>query len=244
MQPTFTEIMSQLQKAISPLQGFKTPAAGRTPAIGLPVLEAAFPNAVFPTGAMHEFYSLNEEDLSATSGFMAVLLGKLMQNNGACIWIGSATTLFPPALNFFGIEPHRMIFINPKKQKDILWCLEEALKCEPLAAVVGELKEIDFTASRRLQLAVEKSSVTGFILRHQPRQLNTIAAVTRWKITPLPSQLEDGMPGMGFSRWQVALQKVRNGKPGVWDIEWCQNKLQLIQEEVPAITQTPIRKIG
>lgn len=40
--------------------------------------------------------------------------------------------------------------------------MEEALKCGGLAAVVGEVQDISFTASRRLQLAVEQSGVTGF----------------------------------------------------------------------------------
>ena len=38
----------------------------------------------------------------------------------------------------------------------MLWVIEEALKCEGLAAVIGEIKELSFTQSRRLQLAVEK----------------------------------------------------------------------------------------
>src|SRR5450631_649056 len=98
--------------------------------------------------------------------------------------------------------------------------MEEALKCEGLAAVAGEIPHIDFTASRRLQLAVEKSSVTGLLLRHRPRQLNTIACVARWQINPLPSELEDDLPGVGFPRWNVELLKVRNGKPGAWQMEW------------------------
>ena len=63
--------------------------------------------------------------------------------------------------------------------------MEEALKCDGIAAVVGEIQELSFTVSRRLQLAVEQSRVTGFILRNNPRNLNTTACVTRWKITPL-----------------------------------------------------------
>ena len=98
--------------------------------------------------------------------------------------------------------------------------MEEALKCDGLSAVIGEMQELSFTASRRLQLAVEQSRVTGFILRHNPRNLNTTACVTRWKITSLPSELADDMPGVGFPRWNVELLKIRNGKPGAWQIEW------------------------
>jgi len=34
--------------------------------------------------------------------------------------------------------------------------MEEALKCAGLAAVIGEVREMDFKQSRRLQLAVEQ----------------------------------------------------------------------------------------
>ena len=98
--------------------------------------------------------------------------------------------------------------------------MEEALKCNGLSAVIGEMQELNFLTSRRLQLAVEQSQVTGFVLRRNPRILNATACVTRWKITPLSSQLTEGMPGVGFPRWNVELLKVRNGYPGKWHIEF------------------------
>ena len=97
--------------------------------------------------------------------------------------------------------------------------MEEALKCTGIAAVIGDMQELSFTNSRRLQLAVEQSQVTGFVFRRNPRHLDTTACVTRWKISSLPSELKEGMPGVGFPRWNVELLKVRNGRPGKWQIE-------------------------
>ena len=97
--------------------------------------------------------------------------------------------------------------------------MEEALKCKGLSAVIGELPELSFPTSRRLQLAVEQSQVTGFILRNNPKNIHTTACVTRWKISSLPSQLAEGMPGVGFPRWNVELIKVRNGYPANWEVE-------------------------
>ena len=110
----------------------------------------------------------------------------------------------------------------------MLWTMEEALKCEGLAAVIGEIKELNFTVSRRLQLAVEQSRVTGFIIRNNPRTITTSACVTRWKITTLPSELKDGLPGVGFPRLNVGLLKVRNGKPGNWQIEYSAGRYRHI----------------
>ena len=135
-----------------------------------------------------------------------------MKNGGAAVWIGKSPILFPPALKAFGIPPDQVIFIDLKKDKDILWAMEEALKCASLSAVIGEIPELSFTHSRRFQLAVEQSKTTGFILRSNPRTLTPNSCVARWKIKPLPSN-EDGLPGIGHPVWQVDLQKIRNGKP-------------------------------
>ena len=188
--------------------------------MGLGPIAAAFPKGMFPTGAIHEFLSHSKEDAAATGGFVPALLGPLMRPGGAVIWIGRQRTIFPPALKRFGVDPDKLIFVNLNKEKDLLWAMEEALKCEGLAAVVGEIRDIDFTSSRKFQLATEKSRTTGFLLRHQPKNVGTVAAVARWKIGCLGSVAEDGLPGVGSPRWQVQLLRVRNGTPGTWTIQW------------------------
>lgn len=230
------DIITQLQKDILRMQGFRSKVTDAVPDIDLGPINAAFPNATFPTGAVHEFLCAVREHSAATTGFVSTLAGNLMQRGGACILISVARTLFPPSLKLFGIEPDKVIFIDLQRTKDALWALEEALKCEGIAAVIAEIPEISFTQSRRLQLVVEQSKVTGFILRTSTRNTNTTACVTRWKITPLPSELEDGMPGVGFPRWNVELLKVRNGRPGVWKMEWVEGKYVVIQGNMAAAT--------
>src|SRR4029078_4613727 len=87
----------------------------------------------------------------------------------------------------------------------------------------------DFTTSRRFQLAVEESRVTGFILRTK-ESINTTACVTRWKIKHISSRTENDIPGVGFPAWEVALVKVRNGKPGNWQLEWRGGKLKTVKK--------------
>ncbi|MEO7309904.1 MAG: Error-prone repair protein ImuA [Chitinophagaceae bacterium] len=231
------DIVAQLQKEILALQGFKKTANNRVLQTGLGALKQAFPNKEFPLGAVHEFIAAGAEAAAATGGFVSSLLASLMGNDGASVWISKKRTIFPPALMSFGIAPEKVIFIELQKEKDQLWAMEEALKCEGLSAVIGEIPELNFTASRRLQLAVEQSRVTGFILRNNPKLLNTTACVTRWKITPLPAALPDGMPGVGFPRWQVDLLKVRNGKPGSWDMEFSGGRLRQVSKLVAVYVQ-------
>ena len=244
MQAAANDIIKELQKSILSLQGFKH-IAGNTPLqFGWGPLEQSFPNSTFPVGAIHEFLNDKSEDAAATYGFIAGLLSTLMHSGGACVWIGAAIKIFPPALKSFGVEPDRVVFIDLKNEKDVLWVMEEALKCNGLAAVVGEIRDINLTASRRLQLAVEQSRVTGLLIRNKPRNTNTIASVARWYIKSVSSLMEDEMPGVGFPRWDVQLNKVRNGKPGQWQVEWSHNQFRLVAPLFIHHTQEEKRKTG
>ncbi|MBC7509861.1 MAG: Error-prone repair protein ImuA, partial [Ferruginibacter sp.] len=185
MNPTKAAIFARLQKEILSLQDIKKSVNNNAIDTTIGPLKNSFPGNTFPVGAIHEFIAAGREDAASTTGFIASILAPLMQNTGAVIWIGSVHSVFPPALKLFGLVPDKIIFINSQKETAMLWAMEEALKCEGLAAVIGEIKELSFTASRRLQLAVEQSRVTGFIIRTNPRTITTTACVTRWKITAL-----------------------------------------------------------
>ncbi len=238
------DIIALLQTDILRLQGFK-PSNHVGVDVGLGSIKDAFPNASFPLGAVHEFLSERKEDTTATSGFIAGLLSPLMAAGGTSLWVSSSRTLFPPALKSFGIQPDRFIFIDLQKEKDVFWAMDEALKCSALSAVIGEMQEISFTGSRRLQLAVEQSQVTGFILRQNCRKPNTTACVSRWKITALPSLrkdfgMVDDMPGVGFPRWRVELLRMRNGRSGIWDIAWKDGRFHLLNDSVLFNTEVSI----
>ena len=234
-------IIARLQKEILSLQGFKSIGSDGVSA-GLGVIKYAFPNAVFPLAAVHEFFCTNPETASASYGFIAGILSAMSKSGGALIWIGSSRILFPPALKAFGIDPEKVVFIEVRNAKHRLWALEEALKCEGLCAVVGEVQEFSFTESRRFQLAVERSRVTGFVIRNNPKNLAT-TCVTRWRISPIAGEVQSGLPGVGFARWNVELIKVRNGKPGNWQLTWADGKFKHLHP-LAAIVREEHRKTG
>lgn len=215
-----SDTFSLLRKEILSLQGYKPTSGNLSINAGLGPVRKAFPNQQVPVSVLHEFICQQPESLSATNGFINAFLSSLMQKGNAALWISSSHRTFPAAMPLFSVQPHRIIFVHVPKEKDVLWVTEEALKCNGLAAVIAETKDLGFTASRRLQLVIEQSLVTGFLLRPQPRVLTPNVCAARWNITPLPSELPGGMPGVGFPRWKVELLKVRNGKPGQWALEW------------------------
>lgn len=223
--PAKTALIKKLQKDILAMQHGQHQPAHRVKT-GLGTIEKSFPQQRFPTGGLHELISYSPADAAATNGFLAGLLSHILPPQGFTLWISTWRRLFPPALASFGIDPARVIFIDIPRNKEALWAFEEALKCSALQAVVGEMPGISFTESRRLQLAIEESHVTAFLHRHQPRSENTIACIARWMISAAPSLPIDGLPGIGFPAWNVKLLRVRNGRPGTWQLAWNMGQFQ------------------
>jgi protein ImuA len=223
------DIFARLQKEILLLEGFKPTSDNVTNWAGLEQIQSAFSNSTFPTGAVHEFYCEDVSCLSASVGFITGILSTLFKVKGVIIWISPSKIIFPPAIKQFGLDPQKVIFIHLRKEKDRLFVMEEVLKCDSVTAVIGHIDEISLTESRKFQLAVESSKVTAFLLRQQPKH-KTTSFVTRWQIRPQASVTE-GLPGVGFPRWDVELLKVRNGKPGRWEMQWRAGKFLILCKE-------------
>lgn len=231
-------VIEHLQKQILSLQGNKQSHDLPALPLELGAIESAFPGGAFPKGVMHEFLSASSEEAACTTSFISVILGKLMKQGGYCLWISTVPrrSVFPHALSVFGVAPERILFVDAATPSETLWAIEEALKCETLAAVVGELNELNFNESRRLQLAAEQSQVTGFVHRFRPKVQSPVACVTRWKINTLPGEAPDNLPGVGFPRWQVQLLKVRGGQPVGWQVQWLPKTKMLEYISLPAIS--------
>jgi protein ImuA len=225
-------IAAKLKQEIIRLEGFKLRRENTSSDLSLP-FHNSFPGCSFPLGAIHEFLCAGTEDSVAAGGFIAGLLSTIIGKDGVFLWVSTSKVLLPQALASYGLQPDRLIFIQVEKEKDIVWTMNEALKCGAINAVIGEMRELSFTESRRLQLSVEQSLVTGFIIRNLSSKLNTTTCVSRWRITSLPSETVDDFPGLGFPKWKVELLRMRNGKPGSWEIIWKDGKLVTVSAITP-----------
>jgi hypothetical protein len=127
--PAKADILARLQRDILSLQGFKAVSENDMNAVGLERINQSFPHGVFPTAAVHEFFCSGNEDKTASAAFITGLLSSLMHRGGAALWIGATRKIFPPALQMFGVRPKQVIFLDLKKEKEISWAVEEALKC-------------------------------------------------------------------------------------------------------------------
>ena len=223
--------------------GLKTPPRELYRNEGLACMNDHFPNGHFPTASVHELLCPAPESMAASLGFVAALNTILFSPEAVIAWIGSDAALFPPALTAFNLKPQNIICIYPSNIRERTWVIEEALKCKGLNAVIAELKGFDFTQSRRFQLAVEESGVTGFLLNSTQGAPGNNACVGRWRINSLASENNDGLPGVGFPAWQVELDKIRNGRKGTWQIFWKNGLLQTIYDSAATLLEEP-KKMG
>jgi protein ImuA len=177
-----------------------------------------------PLGRLHEIApagGLEAETGAVGAAFAARLLARLSAA-GPVLWSFVRDDLHGPGLAGCGLHPDRLLMVAARDDSEVLAVLEEALRTRGLAAALGEVGGLDLTAGRRLQLACEKSGVTGFVLRRRPwgkrrSRAQASAATTRWRIAPAPSEGEE--PGPGAPRWRVELEHCRGGRPGAWIME-------------------------
>jgi protein ImuA len=191
-------------------------------------IDNALPTGGIRLGALHEAASAgpDTEHAAAATLFIAGLLARL---DGPILWVLRQADLFAPGLAAAGLDPTRIVFAEAGKH--VLPTMEEGLRHPGLAAVVAEhTGRLSLVASRRLQLAAEHTGILAILLRRSPSfddpaLTEPTAAVTRWRITALPSPPAlphaPDTPGLGRARWRLELTRCRGGEPGSWITEAC-----------------------
>src|SRR6516162_4889048 len=220
--------LSELRERIRRIE--RPPAAvhGVLP-FGIAALDRVLPGGGLARGTLHEILGMggDEEDGALAAAFAAGILGRLAAaDDGMVLWCLPRTDLYGPSLAAHGLDPARLVLVRAPRDAEILWAMEEGLRAPGIAAVVGEVGSLPAVASRRLQLAAERSGITAFLLRRwrdggqaaRERNLPN-AAVTRWRVAALPSQPLPGEPGVGRPRWRVELLRCRGGEPACWEVE-------------------------
>jgi protein ImuA len=196
---------------------------------GIAAINRALPEGGLARGVLHEILGVggDEEDGALAAAFVSFILGRLAATaNGVVLWCLPRPDLYGPGLAAHGLDPARIVLVRAPRDADILWAMEEGLRAPGILAVVGEVGALSAVASRRLQLAAERSGITAFLLRRwrdgsqaaRERALPN-AAVTRWRIAAMPSRALQNEHGVGHTRWRVELLRCRGGEPACWEVE-------------------------
>jgi hypothetical protein len=111
--------------------------------------------------------------------------------------LGEGGQLYAPALVRMGFDPGQFIFVTPARAADVLWAMEEGLRSNALAAVVGQIDDVGLTPARRLALAAAAAH-TPCLLVANARASPVAAVATRWRVGPLPG-------GKLPERWRISI---------------------------------------
>ncbi|NTH25653.1 damage-inducible mutagenesis protein [Agrobacterium rhizogenes] len=208
-------VISDLRTRIAALERNVRRKADYLP-FGVPEIDALLPGGGLAYGALHEVAGggAGVVDGAAAALFVA---GVAARTKGKIVWCLTRPDLFFPALAQAGLHPDRVIFVEADKEEDVLASMEEALSFGGLGAVVGEVVRLPMVASRRLQLAAEKTGTMGLAVRRWRRQTEAsdfgqpTASTTRWRVSLLPSE-ELPVAGVGRARWFLELMRVKAGE--------------------------------
>lgn len=137
--------------------------------------------------------------------------------------------IYPP-----GVRSLDIVHVEARDARAALWAMEEGVRCSVLSAVIGELwgdpAALDFTATRRLAVASERSGVPCWLVR-LGGHANLSGARMRWRIGSAPSLLNPLDPrAPGLPAWDAELFRARGFAPGRWSVAHEAGAFHLVAE--------------
>jgi protein ImuA len=210
--------------------------------IGIAGIDAALGGGLV-CGALHEIAAARERETAVATGFalaLAIRNGRKSRPGSSgsreqissrpktVLWISEDLSLaengqlYGPGLDQASIVPEHLITVSAPRARDVLWAMEEALRCHALGVVIGEIRArgIEHVTTRRLALAAAVGNTLGFLLRTLPDD-EPSACATRWMLAATPADFPSPrFQDIGPPRWLVHLARNRRGHCGTWIVEW------------------------
>ena len=213
--------MSRVAKGLSLVAGdgsraAYSPAPGAAPGAPQPGARWQLPAPPGPT--LCELFAASPRD----AGWAGFLLAQADRGK-PLLWVQERMAIvesgriYPP-----GLGSGELIHVEARDARAALWAMEEGVRCAGISAVIGELwgdpAALDFTSTRRLAVASERSGVPCWLVRLGGRA-NLSGARMRWQVASGPSLLNPLDPrAPGTSAWDAELFRARGHPPGRWSV--------------------------
>jgi hypothetical protein len=151
---------------------------------------------------------------------------------GPLVIVDVDKTFYPPAAVALGIPLEQIILVRPSRHAELVWAIDQALRCEAVAAVWAQVgTRLDDRDARRFQLAAEIGHTPGYFVRPRAARRRPSFADVRFHVDgslknstgretgPLRQQRPDpGFAHQSQRLLQVSLDRCRGGVIGqnVW----------------------------
>jgi protein ImuA len=181
-----------------------------------------------PHPTLSELFAVHPRD----GGWVGFLLAQL-SGDKPLLWIQDRMAILesgrvhPP-----GLPGQNLILVETRDARDALWAMEEGVRCACLSAVIGELwgdpRALDFTATRRLAVAAERSGTPCWLVRLNGTA-NLSGARMRWRLGSAPSLANElDLRAAGLPVWDAELFRARGHPPGRWSIAHEADRFHLV----------------
>ncbi len=144
-----------------------------------------------------------------------------------------------------GLDPSRLLIIETARAGDALNAIEESLRAQSLAVVIGVVEEVELTPARRLSLAAGETATPCLLVTH-PASEPAGATATRWRVQRIASAAQSFEPrAPGAPRFSIALERCRARPESVacppmfleWNDETRRFDLASVVADLPAQTR-------
>ena len=135
---------------------------------------------IAPSGCAADFLSLSVASAAC-------------ENGGALVVIDPDRQFFPSAAAAMGINMDNLIVLRSAEKpsghiraigQDLLWAIDQSLRCPAVAAVWGPLPKVDDRWQRRFQLSAEASGSMGLFVRPLSLARQPSWSEVQWLVSP------------------------------------------------------------
>jgi len=174
-------------------------------------LDAQLPGGGWPVGALTECL-LDTCGIGELSLWMPTLR-RIALDKRHIAFVAPPFLLYAPALVQHGIPLEQVLVIDCKSAEELLWAMEQALRCAAFGAVLAwthPTQPITDKQLRRLQLAAEAGRNMGILYRPLIAAQNASPAALRLKLQADASDFPHSL----HNSLKVVIHKCRGGRSG------------------------------
>ena len=215
----------------------KRPAAtNRSASFGIREIDSVLHDGGLSSGVVHQ-WSFDSEVTSqqkktwyapafvVSSLVAGIVKGNTLPQKHLVVWVGPKVWPTPHLLevvcagvdkNQWSIEK-QALFLDANNKDKILWSTIQLLRSPAVLAVIVDGTRMNLIATRRIQLAAQKSGAFCFLMRPPWEMEVSSCAQTKWCVRP--------SAGSEQMRWALELYSAKGlPAPVSWELEWQENE--------------------
>lgn len=201
--------LKTLRAQVSAIENERTVGNSDTVSGGAAVIDRILPAGGYRKGVLVDWIA----PTGCAADFLSLTVAReAARHGGAIVIIDPDRQFFPVAAAAMGLPMEQLIVLQSSSQpdagsidQDLLWAIDQSLRCPAVAAVWGPLPKVDDRWSRRFQLSAESSGCLGLFVRPLSVARQPSWAEVQWLVSPTNkvAGAAKADPNLFFTRLQM-----------------------------------------